>query len=93
MAADIAAVITVLMCTRLKLPVSTTHTLVGAVFGIGLARGLAGINLRVSRNILASWFVTVPVAAGLAMVFFLLGKVLFFEYVLEALRQTSPGLG
>ena len=92
-AADIAAVITVLVCTRLKLPVSTTHTLVGAVFGIGLARGLAAINLTVSRNILASWFVTVPVAAILAMVFFVLGKVLLYEYVLEALYQTSPGMG
>jgi len=78
-AADIAAMATVLACTRLKLPVSTTHTLVGAILGIGLARGLGAVNLRVTRNIFGSWLITVPAAAVLAIVFFLLGRVFLLD--------------
>ena len=92
-AAATAATITVLVCTRMKLPVSTTHTLVGAILGIGLARGLAAVNRNVTRNIFGSWFITVPAAAILAMVFFLLGRVLLLEYVRQALCQASPAAG
>ena len=92
-AAATAATITVLVCTRMKLPVSTTHTLVGAILGIGLARGLAAVNRQVTRNIFGSWFITVPAAAILAMVFFLLGKVLLLEYVQQALCQVPPSAG
>ena len=83
-AANIAAMSTVLVCTRLKLPVSTTDTLIGAILGIGMARGLSAVNIRVTRNIFGSWFVTVPVAAGLAIVFFLLGRVFLFQTILNA---------
>src|SRR5210317_2439386 len=58
-AADVAATATVLVCTRMSLPVSTTHTLVGAIMGIGLARGLSGINRQVARKIFSSWIITV----------------------------------
>ena len=92
-AAAIAATITVLVCTRLKLPVSTTHTLVGAVLGIGLARGLAAVNRQVTRKIFGSWAITVPAAAILAMVFFLLGRALFLESIRDALSQAAPGAG
>ena len=77
-AADIAATATVLACTRLSLPVSTTHTLVGAILGIGLARGLGGVNSRVVMSIFGSWLFTVPAAAIMSVVFFLIGKKLFF---------------
>lgn len=80
-AADIAATATVLLCTRMKLPISTTHTLVGAIMGIGLARGLAGINTRVVRKIFTSWILTVPAAAVVAILLFLLGKAFFLEQV------------
>ncbi|MFO7871726.1 MAG: anion permease [Kiritimatiellia bacterium] len=80
-AADIAATITVLVCSRLKLPVSTTHTLVGAIMGIGLARGLSGINRRVTRQIFAAWLITVPAAAVLAIVIFALGRVFLFDLI------------
>jgi PiT family inorganic phosphate transporter len=73
-AADIATMATVLVCTRLKLPVSTTHTIVGAIIGVGMARGLEAVNGRVFRDILYSWFVTVPVAAVLSAVLFFLGR-------------------
>ncbi|BCO08248.1 phosphate transporter [Desulfolithobacter dissulfuricans] len=78
-AADIAATATVLACTRLSLPVSTTHTLVGAILGIGLARGLGGINRRIVTSIFGSWLFTVPAAALMSMFFFMVGKALFFE--------------
>lgn len=80
-AADIAASATVLACTRLSLPVSTTHTLVGAILGIGLARGLGGINRRIVGSIFGSWLFTVPAAAVMSIIFFLLGKVIFYETI------------
>ncbi len=80
-AADVAATATVLVCTRMSLPVSTTHTLVGAIMGIGLARGLSGINRQVARKIFTSWIITVPAAALLSMVLFVVGRSLFLEKV------------
>lgn len=82
-AADIAATTTVLICTRMALPVSTTHTLVGAIMGIGLARGLGGIDRDVTRNIFGSWFVTVPIAAILSIVLFIIGRALFLDIMIK----------
>ncbi|NIA04388.1 MAG: phosphate permease [Proteobacteria bacterium] len=78
-AADLAATTTVLVCSRLSLPVSTTHTLVGAILGIGLARGLGGIDRRVVASIFGSWLFTVPAAAIMSIVFYLIGNALFFD--------------
>jgi len=64
--AEFAAATTVLVCSKMGLPISTTHTLVGAVIGVGLARGIAALDMRVLRDIVSSWILTVPVAAGLA---------------------------
>lgn len=70
--ADMAAASTVFLCSALGMPVSTTHTLVGAVIGIGLARGISLVNLRTVRDIFISWILTVPAAAGIsALVFWL----------------------
>ena len=80
-AADLSATATVLLCTRLKLPISTTHTLVGAILGIGLARGLTGINRDVTKRIFGAWFITVPAAALLCVFLFLLGKMYFLDTV------------
>jgi PiT family inorganic phosphate transporter len=80
-AADIAASATVLACTRLSLPVSTTHTLVGAILGIGLARGLGGINRRIVSSIFGSWLFTVPAAAIMSITFFIIGRIFFFEKI------------
>ncbi|WP_456386381.1 inorganic phosphate transporter [Desulfolithobacter sp.] len=84
-AADIAATTTVLVCTRLSLPVSTTHTLVGAILGIGLARGLGGINRRIVTSIFGSWLFTVPAAALMSIFFFMVGKALFFDSLRAAI--------
>ncbi len=82
-AADLAATATVLVCTRLKLPISTTHTLVGAILGIGLARGLAGINKDVAKRIFGAWFITVPAAGILCVFLFYIGKMWFMDVLTE----------
>lgn len=69
-AAELGAAGTVVIASALGLPISTTHTLVGAVLGVGLARGIAALNLRVIGSIFVSWIVTLPAGAGLAIIFF-----------------------
>ncbi len=86
-AADLAATTTVLICTRLSLPVSTTHTLVGAILGIGLARGLGGVNRKVVTSIFGSWVITVPAAALMSMILFLIGKYFFFDMIRTIITQ------
>ncbi len=68
--AEFGAATTVLVCSKMGLPISTTHTLVGSVIGVGMARGLASLNLKVVRNIIYSWFITLPVAAVLSIIFY-----------------------
>ncbi|AWB65512.1 inorganic phosphate transporter [Saccharobesus litoralis] len=71
-AAELAAASTVVIASGTGLPISTTQTLVGAVLGVGLARGIAALNLGVVRNIVISWVVTLPVGAGLAIISYLI---------------------
>jgi len=73
-AAELAAATTIVIASGTGMPVSTTHTLVGAVLGVGLARGIEAIDLRVVARILISWVVTIPAGAFLAIVFFLIFK-------------------
>ena len=72
--AEFATATTVLVCSKLGLPVSTSHTLVGSVIGVGLARGMAALNLRVIRSIVNSWIITIPAAAVLTVLIFLVLK-------------------
>lgn len=76
-AAELAAACTVVIASGTGLPISTTQTLVGAVLGVGMARGIAAINLSVVRNIVVSWVITLPVGAGLSIVFFWMMKGAF----------------
>lgn len=76
-AATFAAASTVVGSTTLGIPVSATQTLVGAVFGVGLARGIDALNLTVMRNIFFSWVLTIPVTGGLAILFFYLLEKIF----------------
>jgi len=76
-AAELAAASTVIIASGTGLPISTTQTLVGAVLGVGLARGIAALNLGVVRNIVVSWVITLPVGAGLSIIVFLLLKQAF----------------
>ena len=75
--AELAAAGTVVMASRLGLPVSTTHIIVGSVLGVGLARGIAAIDLRVVTGIVTSWIVTLPIGAALASFFFFFFKGVF----------------
>jgi len=76
-AAELGAAATVVLASATGLPISTTHTLVGAVLGVGFARGIAAINLRVVGTIFMSWLVTLPAGAGLSIVFFFILKGIF----------------
>lgn len=77
-AAQLATASTVIISSGLGLPVSTTHTLVGGILGVGFARGMGALNIGVIRNILMSWIVTVPAGAILT--------ILFYYLLLEAFR-------
>jgi PiT family inorganic phosphate transporter len=73
-AAELAAATTIVIASGTGIPISTTHTLVGAVLGVGLARGIDAIDLRVVARILVSWVVTIPAGAFLAILFFFIFK-------------------
>jgi PiT family inorganic phosphate transporter len=74
-AAELAAATTIVLASGLGFPISTTHTLVGAVLGVGLARGIEAIDLRVVGRIFISWVVTIPAGAFLAIIFFYIFKL------------------
>jgi len=76
-AAELGAASTVVMASAIGLPISTTHTLVGAVLGVGLARGIGALNLRVVGGIFMSWLITLPAGGILAILFFLVFKAVF----------------
>ena len=59
------------------MPLSTTHTLVGSVIGVGFARGMSALNLAIIRNIIVSWIVTIPAAAMVCVAVFYLLRAIF----------------
>ncbi len=71
-AAELAAATTIVIASGTGIPISTTHTLVGAVLGVGLARGFEAIDLRVVGRVFLSWVVTIPAGAVLSIIFFLI---------------------
>ncbi len=73
---EMAAAATVVFASGTGLPVSTTHTLVGAVLGVGFARGISALNLRSIGTIFMSWIITLPIGAILAILFFFTFKAI-----------------
>jgi PiT family inorganic phosphate transporter len=73
-AAELAAATTIVIASSTGMPISTTHTLVGAVLGVGFARGIEAIDLKVVNRIFISWVITIPVGATFSIVFFYLLK-------------------
>ena len=76
-AAQFATATTVVIASGTGLPISTTQTLVGAVLGIGFARGIAAINLNVIRSIVVSWVVTLPAGAFFSIIIYYLLTTIF----------------
>lgn len=74
---EVSAATTVVLASGIGLPISTTHTLVGAVLGVGMARGMSALNLSVVRGIFMSWIVTLPIGGVLAIIFFYILKSAF----------------
>ncbi len=68
---EFAAATTVLVASKLGLPISTSHTVVGAVIGVGIARGLEAVDMTVIKKIVVSWILTLPVAALTSVVIFI----------------------
>ena len=68
--ATFGAATVVLICSKMGLPISTTHTLVGSVIGVGLARGLSSLDFGIVKTIVVSWFATVPFTMVLSMIIF-----------------------
>lgn len=75
--AEFGAATTILIASRLGLPISTTHTLVGSVIGVGMARGIEALDLRTTRYIFISWLVTVPAGAILTIICFYIIHAIF----------------
>ncbi len=75
--ATMAAAATVVLASRTGMPVSTTHIAVGAVMGVGLARGIGALDLRVIGGIIVSWIVTLPIGGCLAALFYFTLKGIF----------------
>lgn len=76
-AAELATAITVVGASGIGLPISTTHTLVGAVLGVGIARGIGALNLRVIGTIFSSWLITLPAGAGFSIAYFFILSGIF----------------
>jgi PiT family inorganic phosphate transporter len=73
-AATFASALTIVVASRAGIPVSTTHILVGSVLGVGMARGIGALDLRVVGRIFISWIATLPIAAALSVVFYFFFK-------------------
>lgn len=76
-AAEISAAATILLASKLGLPISTTHTLIGAILGVGLARGIGALNLGVLKDIAAAWIITIPAGAIFTIIVYFILKPIF----------------
>lgn len=75
--AEFGAAITILFASKFGLPISTTHCIVGAVLGVGLARGISALNLRTLRDIVLSWVITIPSSAIVCIIIFYMIRAIF----------------
>lgn len=75
--AEFGTATTVLLCSRLGMPVSTTHVAIGNIIGVGLARGVSAINLGVIKKIITAWIVSLPAAGVFSIAFYYIFIFLF----------------
>ncbi len=77
--AEFGAATTILLASKMGLPISTTHCLVGSVLGVGMARGFRALNLRTIRDIILSWIVTIPASAIMSLLCYYALKAIFLR--------------
>ena len=75
--AEFGAATTILIASKLGMPVSTTHCLVGAILGVGMARGMRALNLNMLRDIALSWIITLPASAAMSIIIFYILRAIF----------------
>ena len=75
--AEFGAATTIIAASHLGLPISTTYCVVGAVLGVGIAKGLGALNLRLIRDIILSWVITLPSTAVISIVFYYIFRIMF----------------
>ncbi|MFQ5722224.1 MAG: inorganic phosphate transporter, partial [Candidatus Aminicenantales bacterium] len=75
--AEFGTATTVLICSRLGMPVSTTHVAVGNIIGVGLARGISAINISVIKKIFSAWIISLPAAGLFSIIIYFILKLLF----------------
>lgn len=78
-AAEFGAAVTILFASKLGLPISTTHALIGAVLGVGMARGMKALNLQTIKEIVVSWTLTIPLSALFSILSFYFLKLCFSQ--------------
>ena len=76
-AADLSSASIIFGATLIHLPVSTTHVISSAIMGVGAAQRVKGVNWAIARKIVLTWFITMPISAVMAGVFFLLLNLIF----------------
>ena len=76
-AAECAGSITLFMATHFGIPVSTTHTITGAIIGVGTTRGTSAVRWGVAGSIVIAWIITIPASAGIAAIAWWLGGLIF----------------
>jgi len=77
--AEFGAGLTILLASKMGLPISTTHALVGSVLGVGFARGIRALNLKTLKDIILSWIATIPICAILSILVFFVLKALIIK--------------
>ncbi len=75
--AELATATTILLASRMGLPVSTSHALVGGVVGIGLVQSMKSIQFKTVQGIAGAWLITVPISAGISASIFAIARLLF----------------
>jgi PiT family inorganic phosphate transporter len=76
-AAECAGSVTLFMATHFGIPVSTTHTITGAIIGVGTTRGTSAVRWGVAGSIVIAWIITIPASAGIAALAWWIGGAFF----------------
>jgi PiT family inorganic phosphate transporter len=76
-AAETAGAITLFMTEHFKIPVSTTHTITGAIIGVGLSKRISAVRWGITISLMWAWILTIPVSAALAATLYYIISLFF----------------